>query len=73
MEKTATTSTTTKQTRHWAAQVSLGVGAYVLAYMSASYAIDRGSVLAYILCFGLLVAGTRFLVLAVRDSWRKRK
>lgn len=72
MEK-ATTSTTAKQTGHWAVQVSLGVGAFILAYFSASYAIDRGSALAYGLCFVLIVFGTREFILAVRDSMRKRK
>lgn len=72
MEKVPT-STTVKQTRHWAIQVSLGVGALILAYLSASFAIDRGSALAYALCFILLVFGVRELLLAVRDSWRKRK
>jgi hypothetical protein len=72
MEK-ATPSTTVKQRRHWAVQVGLGVGALILAYLSASFAIDRGSALAYALCFILLVFGTRELILAVRDSWRKRK
>lgn len=61
------------RTRHWAVQVGIGVLAYLLAYGAASYAIDRGSVLAYVLSFVLLVVGSRALVLAVRDSWRKRK
>jgi hypothetical protein len=69
MEKV--TPVTAKQTRHWAVRVSLGLLAYLLVYVCASLAIDRGSLLAYFGAFFFLVFGTRELLLAVRESWTR--
>jgi hypothetical protein len=69
----AVTPPTAKQTRHWAARVSIGLLAYLFVYVSASLAIDRGSLLAYMASFAFLVLGTRELLLAVRDSWARAR
>ncbi len=61
------------ETRHWAARAGMSLLAFVLAYVAFSYALDRGSLLAYLLMIVLIIIGIRELVLSVRDTWRKKR
>lgn len=63
----------TREAWHWAVRAGLSLSAFLLAYGAFSYAVDRGSLLAYLVMIVLIVIGIRELLLTGRDTWRKRR
>lgn len=61
------------ETRHWAVRVGVSLLALGLAYIAGSLALDRGNPLYYLATLVLSVVGFRQMLLAIRDSWRRRR